>query len=651
MKKAKLIPIILALLILTPLVKALTLSDIENSPYKTEIQELVNKGVIHGYDDGTYKPTKEINRAEFLKIVIESAYPKQAQGENCFSDVKTDWYAKYVCFAKSKGIIQGYPDGKFRPGRTVNYVEALKMLYLTNADAGKTELVSQAWYQPYLSDANDNNIILQVPLDHLMTRGEIAKLVSMYMNKKVWGSTNDNGSSTNDNGGSTNDNGDSTNDNEGSTNDNGNSNTMTIGGIGVNMNECNSMTVPAGATILNPGTDVLYNAVLSANAGDTIVLHGGTYKENHEIKVTEPNITIMSYPGEWAVIDRSNDTLSDGNSGIWFYVDADGGKLLCTEVKGGFYAVSTETKWDWGEADKMGTTNLLIKNNKLHSSGHDVVKIKPNSDDVTVEQNEIYDSGKAYEGQDDCNAEGVDNVNADRLIIRSNYIHDICSTGAYFKGGSIGGIMENNYIKDVGEMGLALGFDTSPEYFDLSVNPEMYESIDAIARNNLIENTGLAGIAIVASKNSQVYNNTVINGNSKGLQSALFFNIAEQDWSDEGKRPPNKNPNIHDNIIMQTSDSPIVSIRHFEDLNVDGLEGPATMENNCYYQEGKEAVFEDGREVVDYGGGWTEAWSGNLSEWQTHMSTDTTSVEENPMLDASHEAQSEHCKGKGYKHS
>jgi len=234
-------------------------------------------------------------------------------------------------------------------------------------------------------------------------------------------------------------------------------------------------------------------------------------------------------------------------------------------------------------------------------------------------------------------------------MIRSNYIHDICSTGAYYKGGSIGGIMENNHIKDTGEMGLALGFDTSPEYFDLSVNPEMYESIDSIARNNLIENTGLAGLAIVASKNSQVYNNTVINGNSKGLQASLYFNVAEQDWSDEGKRPPNKNPNIHDNIIIQNSDSPIVSIRLLEDLNTNGLEGNATMGNNCYYQTDREATFEDGREEVDYGGGWTEHWSGNLSEWQTHMGTDTTSVEENPMLTPLFEPQSEHCQGKGYK--
>ncbi len=640
--------IILSIAILTSLLTinayACNLNDIDNNDYQSEIRDLEEKSIINGYDDGSYKPNKSINRAEFLKIVLEAVHPDNLNGSNCFKDVKTEWFAKYVCYAKSQKIIQGYSDGYFKPNRTINYVEALKIIYLSNQDSGRGSVKSDVWYAPYLTDANSHKFMGEEKIsnEHLMNRGEMAKLVSTYMHTKKWDidktDSSDSQSSNNDK-------------NQDSNSNNSfeySNTTSTTGSTGVDLDECHTMKIPTGATILSAGTDVLYNAVRNASAGDSLVLHGGIYKENHEIRVDKTNLTIMSYPGEWAVIDRSSDTMSDGDSGIWFYVGSDGSKLFCTEVKGGLYAVSTETKWDWGEADRSGASNLVIKNNKLHDSGHDTVRIKPNCDNVRIEQNEIYNSGKAY-GSGSCNAEGIDDVNADNLIVRSNHIHDICSNGVYCKGGAINCLIENNLIENTGELGISLGFDTSPEYFDSSVNPEMYESIGGIARNNLIINTGLAGIGLYASKDSEVYNNTVVKANTSGQQAALYFGLSLQDWDDAGKRPANKNPKIHDNIIMQESDAPIISIRTMEDLGgLEALSGSADLHDNCYYQVNGDIKFEDGRDEIDYGGGWTEFWFGNLSEWQKHMNSDANSFVENPMLNSMYESQTDHCKNRGY---
>jgi len=69
------------------------------------INFLKENGIISGYSDGTFKPTNPLNRAELLKILVEGVgySPDENVYKNCFSDVKEDWYAKYVCYAKEQG--------------------------------------------------------------------------------------------------------------------------------------------------------------------------------------------------------------------------------------------------------------------------------------------------------------------------------------------------------------------------------------------------------------------------------------------------------------------------------------------------------------------------------------------------------------------
>ncbi len=426
--------------------------------------------------------------------------------------------------------------------------------------------------------------------------------------------------------------------------------------IGVDMAMCNSAqlsgtlrfvsltgndTTGAG-TLANPFR-TLQKAVEYVNANattaETIVLRDGSYSEPGNFRIRVPNITIRSYPGEWAVVDRSGQTDEYG-MGIYFYVGSDGGSLRCLEVKGGFYVVSTETKWDWGDpADRAGVSHILLENVKLHSSKRDVVKIKPQCDDITIRHCEIHHSGVGLP-VGDCNAEGIDNVNGDRMLVSYTHIHDTCSTGVYFKGGATDGIVEHNLIENTGAAGIILGFDTSPEYFDLTTNPDYYENIRGIARYNLTKNTGWAGIALYASKDAQVYQNTIINGASI-YHSPIYFGITYQDWEPGAGRPANINPNIHHNIVVQetVTTAPIIAIRYSDDLGgLSGLSGSMTINNNCYYQAGGASSFEDRR----------SDWTGNFSAWKSHISGDTQSYETNPNLDANFKPQNSLCAGKGF---
>ncbi|MDD5075378.1 MAG: S-layer homology domain-containing protein, partial [Candidatus Peribacteraceae bacterium] len=74
------------------------------------------------------------------------------------------WYAPYVRYAKAQGVIQGYPDGTFRPTQAVNFAEALKMAYAALGVSGDASATG-AWYESYLSHAKSNGVLFQNNVD------------------------------------------------------------------------------------------------------------------------------------------------------------------------------------------------------------------------------------------------------------------------------------------------------------------------------------------------------------------------------------------------------------------------------------------------------------------------------------------------------
>lgn len=141
----------------------------------TAIQELKTKGIIGGYSDDTFKPENKINRAELTKIVVEAVYPGQAKGSNCFADVKEEWFAKYVCFAKDKDLISGYADSTFKPNDNINYVEALKITL--GAFSYNPMAKTDVWYQAYLDVANTLGVSVSTDNNEKISRGKMAQLI------------------------------------------------------------------------------------------------------------------------------------------------------------------------------------------------------------------------------------------------------------------------------------------------------------------------------------------------------------------------------------------------------------------------------------------------------------------------------------------
>lgn len=98
-----------------------------------------------------------------------------------FSDVKPgDWYEKYVTPLANAGVINGYPDGTFKPNQTVTAGEALKMILL----AAGFEIPAKTdahWASGYRSFALARNMVDQsdiTDLDASIPRQTVAKLAA-----------------------------------------------------------------------------------------------------------------------------------------------------------------------------------------------------------------------------------------------------------------------------------------------------------------------------------------------------------------------------------------------------------------------------------------------------------------------------------------
>lgn len=157
-------------------------SDVSSTHLNSEAIDYVkSQHIVDGYPDGTFRPDDPINRAEFIKIVIEAHYKGQADGNNCFPDVGSEWFAKYVCFGKTHNIISGYPDGSFEPANTISFVEIAKILVNINGFAVTAD--PDIWYRPYVEKLAEFNAIPSsiTNFNEKVNRGEVAEIIYRLM--------------------------------------------------------------------------------------------------------------------------------------------------------------------------------------------------------------------------------------------------------------------------------------------------------------------------------------------------------------------------------------------------------------------------------------------------------------------------------------
>lgn len=125
----KLLPLALTAAMIVPSVPAMAApSDIAGHWAESVITQWQSKGLIQGYEDGTFKPGNTITRAEFVTL-MNNAKGFWSEGSINFSDVKNgSWFYSAVARAVAAGYMTGYPDGSFYANASISRAEAVSSL-------------------------------------------------------------------------------------------------------------------------------------------------------------------------------------------------------------------------------------------------------------------------------------------------------------------------------------------------------------------------------------------------------------------------------------------------------------------------------------------------------------------------------------------
>lgn len=141
-----------------------TIVYIENWNGKEKAESASHKAFISGYTDGLFKPDASITRAEMAAIAAKALDKELKATSVSFTDVPADHWAKDVIDRVTKmGLMEGYPDGSFKPEQTITRAEMASLVArVNNASAGNGASFSDVdghWAQKAIERAKAANII------------------------------------------------------------------------------------------------------------------------------------------------------------------------------------------------------------------------------------------------------------------------------------------------------------------------------------------------------------------------------------------------------------------------------------------------------------------------------------------------------------
>jgi hypothetical protein len=156
---------------------------------------LADRGIISGYPDGTFGADRPVNRAEAAKFLLLARYGQINTNISTLSfsdEIPGSWYIPYVEQAALSGVISGYPDGTFGPGKTVNTAEFMKMLTLAfelrqDFPQAFSDVPADSWFVQYTGPAFQYRLFpprgFTLMPGKPLTRGEVAYAIARILSR------------------------------------------------------------------------------------------------------------------------------------------------------------------------------------------------------------------------------------------------------------------------------------------------------------------------------------------------------------------------------------------------------------------------------------------------------------------------------------
>jgi len=115
-----------------------TFKDTAGHWSEKQVLEMAGRGIIQGYPGGKFGPEDGVTRAQFVAMLgraLKWEAPRDAASA-CFVDEIPDWADEYIAAALARGVINGYPDGTFRAGEKVTRAEMAAIVDRVISPAG-----------------------------------------------------------------------------------------------------------------------------------------------------------------------------------------------------------------------------------------------------------------------------------------------------------------------------------------------------------------------------------------------------------------------------------------------------------------------------------------------------------------------------------
>ena len=145
-------------------------SDLDSGHrFYDEILYLAFEGIVKGYPDGSIRPDEEVTRAAAAIMIGRALDLNGEQRKTKFPDVGAEQVASgYIASAVAEGIIQGYPDGTYRPNETVTRGQMAIFLsrafdLTVEADAPFTDISASMASYPHIKRILAENITQGYP--------------------------------------------------------------------------------------------------------------------------------------------------------------------------------------------------------------------------------------------------------------------------------------------------------------------------------------------------------------------------------------------------------------------------------------------------------------------------------------------------------
>ncbi|NEQ33221.1 MAG: S-layer homology domain-containing protein [Leptolyngbya sp. SIO4C5] len=169
------------------LAQGATLPDIQGHWAQAFIQPLVQRQIIKGFLDGTFRPNQPVTRVEFAALVRQAFSGSAVRSPIDFTDVNPSyWGYEAIQAATALGFLSGYPDGTFRPNQPISRVEVLLALgsglgLTTSADASTVLMRYYAdagavpdYARSRVAAVTEDQIVVNYPDVGLLRPGQLA---------------------------------------------------------------------------------------------------------------------------------------------------------------------------------------------------------------------------------------------------------------------------------------------------------------------------------------------------------------------------------------------------------------------------------------------------------------------------------------------